>query len=213
MPVLDNLDTAPARSPWAESATAGRPVRLGTEGEGKSEVHFPEHLGWLRDGSEPLGVPGHSLAGVGGVRCCRMSLLPSRKLSVEMGVYLTQGDPEQTPVALTYLPVPSSGSPLLCICSGGPLQGASPLSGHKALWSGSQGGLCAGCHSRGLTVGEPPPRPSPTGLSDPPGSLATLVPGGGWRYPCQDSWAVSNLPLPRETSVSALLDDGNLQSN
>lgn len=62
-----------------------------------------------------------------------MSLLPSGKLSVEMGVYLTQGDPEQTPVVLAYLPVPTSGHPLLCICSGGPLQGASPLSGYKAL--------------------------------------------------------------------------------
>ena len=37
-----------------------------------------------------------------------MSLLPSGKLSVEMGVYLTQGDPEQTPVVLAYLPVPTS---------------------------------------------------------------------------------------------------------
>ena len=133
-----------------------------------------------------------------------MLLLPSRKLSVEMGVYLTQGDPEQTPVALTYLPVPTSGSSLLCICSGGPLQGASPLSGHKALWSGSQGGLCAGCHSRGLTVGKTPPWPSPTGLSDPtwqpghpgpgrrmeiplPGLLGSLQPPSSWRNQCLSS--------------------------
>lgn len=133
VPVLDNLATAPPGSPWAERTQAGRPVRLGTEGEGKSGGCFPEHLGRLRDGCEPLGVPGHSLAAVGAVRCCRVSLLPSQKLSVEMGVYLTQGDPEQKSVVLAYLPVPTSGPSLFCICSGGPLQGAAPLSEHKAL--------------------------------------------------------------------------------
>ena len=105
----------------------GRRSGWGLRGRGS------EHLGWLRDGCEPLGVPGHSLAGVGAVRCCRVSLLPSQKLSVETGVYLTQGDPEQTPVVLAYLPVPTSGPSLLCVCSGGPLQGAAPLSEHKAL--------------------------------------------------------------------------------